>query len=66
MGTLSEYTIAFEENKPIGVLTHTKGIAYHLEEITKKCEKQRDLPVLFDNEINKLVERLIKQIPQNN
>lgn len=39
MGTLNEFTIAFEDKKPIGVLTGTGGTADQLETIVKNAHR---------------------------
>lgn len=62
MGTLSEYTIAFEENKPIGVLTSSGGIASQLKKITALCTKHRKEPVFFYSDAEKLFRRLVEYL----
>lgn len=61
MGTLSEYSIAYEENKPIGVLTSVQGIGKHLQKITTMTKKHRKTPIYFDNDAQRLVRRLVKE-----
>lgn len=39
MGTLNEFTIAFEDNKPIGVLEGTGGIAEEIRDIVLKAKR---------------------------
>jgi SAM-dependent methyltransferase len=65
MGTLSEYTIAFEENKPIGVLANSGGIANHLKDITAFCNKHRDEPVFFCNDLESLFRMVISHIKKD-
>ncbi len=65
MGTLSEYTIAFEENKPLGVLTNTNGISQHLKKITKLCDKHRKEPILFYDNADKLIRALIHYLKKD-
>jgi uncharacterized protein (TIGR00725 family) len=60
MGTLSEYAIAFEENKTIGVLENTNGIARYLRNITIKCRKKRSNPVYFCKDVDVLFYKLVK------
>jgi uncharacterized protein (TIGR00725 family) len=66
MGTLSEYTIAFEENKPIAVLVSSKGISQHLKKITELCDKHRKEPIFFYSTIERLVEELILYLKKDN
>ena len=57
MGTLNEFTIAFEDQKPIGVLAATGGIADELEGILKKAHRGMG-KVVFDADPKQLVERV--------
>ncbi|MDD4761949.1 MAG: hypothetical protein PHZ25_02940 [Candidatus Pacebacteria bacterium] len=61
IGTLNEFTIAFEDDKPIGVLTGTGGIAEELQEIVKKANRGPG-KVIYDSDPKKIVEKLIKII----
>jgi uncharacterized protein (TIGR00725 family) len=59
MGTLNEFTIAFEDNKPIGVLTGTGGMADEMKELLKKAHRGQG-KVVFDPDPGRLVERVIE------
>ncbi len=61
LGTLNEFTIAFEDNKPIGVLTGTGGMADMLKDIVDKGQRGPG-KVIFDPDPRVLVEKLIKMI----
>lgn len=63
MGTLNEFTIGFEDQKPIGVLTGSGGIADALEDIIEKA-KRGPGKVIYDNEPKKLVAKIIKMISE--
>lgn len=58
MGTLNEFTIAFEDHKPIGVLTGTGGMADMLKEIVDKSHRGPG-KVIYDSDPKRLVEKLI-------
>lgn len=58
MGTLNEFTIAFEDEKPIGVLTGTGGIADEMDDILEKAHRGRG-KTIFDSDPQKLVEEII-------
>lgn len=58
MGTLNEFTIAFEDQKPIGVLTSTGGIADEMEGILKKA-RRGSANVVFDPDPKYLVEKVM-------
>ncbi|MBI2639862.1 MAG: LOG family protein [Candidatus Sungbacteria bacterium] len=59
MGTLNEFTIAFEDNKPIGVLTETGGMADELDGLLEKAHRGRG-KVVFDNDPARLVKKVIE------
>jgi len=61
MGTLNEFTIAFEDNKPIGVLTGTGGTADRIEEIVKNANRGPG-KIIYESNPKKLVSELIKLI----
>ena len=63
MGTLNEFTIAFEDQKPIGVLTGTGGMADEIEYIVEKSHRKHG-KIVYDADPKTLVERLIKLIDQ--
>jgi uncharacterized protein (TIGR00725 family) len=56
MGTLNEFTIAYDEGKIIGVLEGSGGVADHIREIIGLCKKPTRGAVLFDKDPSKLVE----------
>ncbi len=58
-GTLGEFAIAYDEGKLIGVLTGTGGVADAVEQIVAVCDKPTGAAVLYDDEPERLVERLI-------
>ena len=60
MGTLNEFTIAFEDQKPIGVLTETGGTADMIKEIVG--ESHRRGVVVYDSDPKKLVTKVIELI----
>ena len=61
MGTLNEFTIAFEDDKPIGVL---EGDWETHEVIKLVVEKSRRGPgkIVYDRDPRKLVEKIIELI----
>ena len=56
MGTLNEFTIAYDEGKVIGVLRGTGGIADHIDAIMEFARKPTRCRVLFDEDPEDLVE----------
>ena len=61
MGTLNEFTIAFEDQKPIGVLTGTGGMAEEIEYIVEKSHRKHG-KIVYDPDPKTLVEKLIQLI----
>jgi len=63
IGTLNEFTVAFEENEIVGVLEGSGGIAdeiRHLLEVAKKGQRK----VIFDTDPVRLVEKVIEKIKE--
>ena len=59
MGTLNEFTNAFEDGKPIGVLTGTGGTTDMLKEIVEKSGREKDnLKIVFADDPKKLLDEL--------
>lgn len=58
IGTLNEFTVAFEDKKPIGILEDSGGIADEIEDITAIAHKHQ-CKVLYEPDPKKLVEGLI-------
>ncbi len=61
MGTLNEFTIAFEDQKPTGVLIGSGGTADIVRKIVKSSHRGPG-KVVYDSDPKKLVKRLIKLI----
>lgn len=61
IGTLNEFTIAFEDDKPIGILTKTGGMADELEDILEKAHRGRG-KVIFDSDPQRLVDKILKMV----
>ena len=58
-GTLGEFAIAYDEGRLIGVLTGTGGVADAVERLIELCQKDTGAVVLYDDEPERLVERLL-------
>ena len=61
MGTLNEFTIAFEDNKPIGILEGTGGTADMIRELVSKMHRGPG-KIVYEREPKKLVARVIELI----
>lgn len=63
IGTLNEFTVAFENKKPIGILEDSGGIADEVEDITRIAHKH-ECRVLYEKDPEKLVKSLIEELKQ--
>lgn len=61
MGTLNEFTIAFEDNKPIGILTGVGGSTVWIDEIIRDAHRGPG-KVVYDSDPKRLVERVLELI----
>ena len=64
MGTLNEFTIAFEDEKPIGVLVGSGGTADNIKKIIQRPYRGK-ANIIYEREPKKIVKELIKQIKKN-
>ena len=64
MGTLNEFTIGFEDQKIIGVLVQTGGIADEIEELLKKAHKGFG-KVILEADPKNLVEKVIALVQKD-
>lgn len=63
LGTLNEFTIAFEDKKPIGILTETGGMADEIKGIVDKGHRGSG-NIVYDSDPKKLIAKLIKIIQE--
>lgn len=61
MGTLNEFTIAFEDDKPIGVLEGSGGTADLIRELLPKMNKGEG-KVVFDTDPKTLIEKVLELV----
>jgi uncharacterized protein (TIGR00725 family) len=58
-GTLNEFTIAYDEGKIIGVLEDSGGVADHIREVIKFCNKPALGAIFFDKDPVTLVRQCV-------
>lgn len=63
IGTLNEFTIAFEDKKPVGILTSTGGITDEIDHILTVSKRGRK-GIVFDDKPDQLVKKLIKLLKE--
>lgn len=61
IGTLNEFTIAFEDRKPIGVLTESGGSADLIRGIVKAAQKGAG-KIVYDNVPKRLVQKVLRTV----
>lgn len=64
IGTLNEFTTAFEDKRVVGVLTGTGGVEQDIDHILKLAQRGRRR-LVFDADPKQLVEKVIKEIHIN-
>ncbi|NTV24157.1 MAG: hypothetical protein HGA85_07370 [Nanoarchaeota archaeon] len=62
LGTLNEFTIAYEDAKIIGVLDKSGGISDFFDEVIDICKKDTGAVMVRDSDPKKLVEKLLKEV----
>lgn len=61
MGTLNEFTIAYEDQKPLGVLLGTGGMADMVKEIVERSNRGMS-HIVFDSDPERLLDKVIAMI----
>jgi uncharacterized protein (TIGR00725 family) len=64
MGTLNEFTIAFEDQKPIGVLVGSGGIADEIKSLIRRPFRGK-LRIVYEKDPQKLIKGVINLIRKN-
>ncbi|MBN1156485.1 hypothetical protein JXA85_02640 [Candidatus Woesearchaeota archaeon] len=62
VGTLNEFTIAFAEERSIGVLEGSGGIADIIKDIRKQFNNQFNTPIIYEKEPEVLVKKLVNHL----
>ncbi len=62
LGTLHEFTIAMEMDKPIGFLQGAGGISLEIMDFMRAAGRKLDKDVIFDDDPQQLVDRLIAHL----
>lgn len=58
-GTLGEFAIAYDEGRPIGVLTGTGGVADHVDDFLPVIKKKTGSRITFDADPGRLIRRCV-------
>lgn len=62
VGTLNEFTVAYDEGKIIGVLEGSGGIADNIPEILTICDRKLEDYIIFDANPQKLIEKIMEKL----
>lgn len=60
MGTLNEFTIAYDSGKIMGVLVDTGGVADLVKSIIETLKKETKGKVIYESDPKKLIEKIIE------
>lgn len=60
-GTLGEFAIAYDEGRPIGVLTGTGGVADHVDDFLPVIQKPTGSRITYDDDPRRLIERCVAE-----
>ncbi|AJF60943.1 Protein containing YHS protein [archaeon GW2011_AR15] len=62
LGTLNEFTIAFEDGKVIGVLENMGGISSFFDELIQLTKKKTGAKIIYEADPKILISRLVKEV----
>lgn len=62
VGTLNEFTVAYDEGKIIGVLEGTGGVSDKIPEILEICDRGMEDYVIFDRSPKRLIEKIMEKL----
>ncbi len=63
IGSLNEFTIAYDEGKVIGCLTGTGGVADEIERLTQVFSKRTKSQLFYDDDPVRLIEKCLRVVP---
>ncbi len=62
IGTLNEFTIAYDLGKTIGILENTGGITGHIQKLIKDLNKKTDAKIIYSKEPKELITNILKAL----
>lgn len=62
IGSLNEFTVAYDEGKVIGILTESGGLSNHIPEILKMCDREMNERIISCSDPKTLVQNVIRTI----
>jgi hypothetical protein len=64
-GTLGEFAIAYDEGRPIGVMTNTGGIADHVDDFLHVIEKPTGSTIIYNEDPRELVRQVVQEFREH-
>lgn len=61
IGTLNEFTIAYDEGKTIGILEESGGMSDKIKEIVEIANKETAAKIIYDTDPKKLIKNLLEK-----
>ena len=65
IGTLNEFTVAYDEGKVVGVLIGSGGVSDHIPEILKICNRDQSENIVFSEDPKELVKKVLEAIKKH-
>lgn len=65
VGTLNEFTVAYDDGKVVGVLTGTGGVSDHIDKILEICDREVSDSVIFDSDPASLVKGIVAYLKEH-
>ena len=62
IGTLNEFTVAYDEGKVVGVLEGSGGVANHINEVLKICDREAGPRLVFHADPATLIEKVLETL----
>ncbi|MBN2367862.1 LOG family protein [Candidatus Woesearchaeota archaeon] len=66
LGTLNEFTIAYEDSKVIGVLEKMGGISEFFDELIEITKKKTGAKLIYDSDPHRLISKLVQEVSKRN
>jgi uncharacterized protein (TIGR00725 family) len=66
LGTLNEFTIAYEDGKIIGVLEKSGGISEFFDELVEICKKETNAKIVRESDPKILIRKLVQLVKERN
>jgi uncharacterized protein (TIGR00725 family) len=63
IGSINEFTIAFDEGKVIGCLTGTGGVADEIKRLVSTFQKPTKARIVYDEDPVRLIDRCLAEVP---